>query len=51
MRGWVRGVILVVELRRSKSKTDNVRLSATLDEGEYAELARLGAELDLSAAG
>ena len=50
MRGWVRGVILVVELRRSNSKKDNVRLSATLDEGEYAKLARLGAELDLSAA-
>ena len=50
MRGWVRGVILVVELRRSKSRKDNVRLSATLDEGEYAKLARLGAELDLSAA-
>ena len=40
----------MVELRRSKSKKDNVRLSATLDDGEYAELARLGAELDLSAA-
>ena len=35
---------------KSKSKKHNVRLSATLDEDEYAELTRLGAELDLSAA-
>lgn len=35
---------------RTKSKKQNVRLSVTLDEGEYAELTRLGEELDLSAA-
>ena len=35
---------------RSKSKKHSVRLSVTLDEGEYAELTRLGTELDLSAA-
>jgi len=35
---------------RTKSKKHNIRLSVTLDEGEYAELARLGRELDLSAA-
>ena len=37
-------------LPRSKSKKHSVRLSVTLDQGEYAELTRLGAELDLSAA-
>ena len=35
---------------RTKSKKQNVRLSVTLDESEYAELTRLGEELDLSAA-
>ena len=35
---------------RAKSKKQNVRLSVTLDEGEYVELTRLGEELDLSAA-
>lgn len=35
---------------RSKSKKHSVRLSVTLDESEYAELTRLGIELDLSAA-
>ena len=35
---------------RSKSKNHSVRLSVTLDRGEYAELTRLGAELDLSGA-
>ena len=35
---------------RSKTKKHNVRLSVALDEGEYAELTLLGAELDLSAA-
>ena len=35
---------------RSKTKKHSVRLSVTLDKGEYAELTRLGAELDLSAA-
>ena len=35
---------------RTKSRKQNVRLSVTLDEGEYAELTRLGEELDLSAA-
>jgi 16S rRNA U516 pseudouridylate synthase RsuA-like enzyme len=35
---------------RSKSNKQNVRLSVTLDEGEYAELTRMGEELDLSAA-
>ena len=33
-----------------KSKKPNVRLPVTLDEAEYAELTRLGEELDLSAA-
>lgn len=33
-----------------KSKKHSVRLSVALDEGEYEELRRLGAELDLSAA-
>jgi len=37
-------------LSRTKSDRRNVRLSVTLDEGEYSELARLGARLDLSAA-
>lgn len=35
---------------RTKSKKQSVRLSVTLDESEYAELTRLGEELDLSAA-
>lgn len=35
---------------RPKSKKHSVRLTVTLNEGEYAELTRLGAELDLSAA-
>ncbi len=35
---------------RTKSKKNSVRLSVTLDEKEYAELSRIGAELDLSAA-
>lgn len=35
---------------RPKSKKHSVRLSVALDEGEYEELTRLGAELDLSAA-
>jgi len=35
---------------RSKSKKHSARLTVTLDEGEYAELTRLGDELDLSAA-
>lgn len=35
---------------RSKPKKRSVRLTVTLDEGEYTELTRLGAELDLSAA-
>lgn len=35
---------------RAKTKKQVVRLSVTLDEGEYAELTRLGEELDLSAA-
>lgn len=34
----------------SKTKLHNARLSVAFDEGEYAELTRLGAELDLSAA-
>lgn len=40
----------VIYLPRPKSKKQSVRLSVTLDEGEYAELTRLGGELDLSAA-
>jgi hypothetical protein len=40
----------VRDLPRPKSKKQSVRLSVTLDEGDYAELARLGSELDLSAA-
>lgn len=35
---------------RAKTKKQIVRLSVTLGEGEYAELTRLGEELDLSAA-
>jgi hypothetical protein len=35
---------------RAKSTRRNVRISVSLDEKEYAELARLAAELDLSAA-
>ena len=34
----------------TKSKKQNVCLSVTLDEGEYAELTRLSEEPDLSAA-
>jgi len=37
-------------LPRPKSKKRSVRLSVALDEAEYEELTRLGAELDLSAA-
>lgn len=40
----------VNRLSRSKSKKNSVRLSVTLDEGEYAALTRIGTELDLSAA-
>lgn len=36
---------------RGRSKKHSVRLSVTLDEEEYEELTRLGAKLDLSAAG
>jgi hypothetical protein len=36
-------------LNRTRSKK-GIRLSVTLDEKEYAELTRLGSELDLSAA-
>ena len=35
---------------RTKSKKHSVRLSVALAEDEYAELTRLGEELDLSAA-
>lgn len=37
-------------MARTKSKKNSVRLSVTLDEKEYAELSRIGAALDLSAA-
>ena len=37
-------------LPRPKNKKHSVRLSVTLNEGEYAELTRIGAALDLSAA-
>jgi hypothetical protein len=37
-------------LKRSKGQKNSVRLSVTLDEGEYAELSELAASLDLSAA-
>ncbi len=35
---------------RPRSKKHNVRLSVALDEAEYEELTRLGADLDLTAA-
>ena len=35
---------------RPRSKKHSVRLSVALDEAEYEELTRLGADLDLSAA-
>lgn len=37
-------------MARSKPKKQSVRLSVSLAEDEYAELTRLGKELDLSAA-
>lgn len=39
-----------VQLVRSKIGKKSVRISVTLDEGEYAELTRLAVGLDLSAA-
>ena len=39
-----------VQLLRSKIGKKSVRISVTLDEAEYAELTRLAAGLDLSAA-
>ena len=37
-------------LNRTKAQKNSVRLSVSLDEGEYAELSKLAAALDLSAA-
>ncbi|GAB4180975.1 MAG: hypothetical protein Tsb002_00460 [Wenzhouxiangellaceae bacterium] len=37
-------------MKRSKGQKNTVRLSVTLDEGEYAELSELAAYLDLSVA-
>jgi hypothetical protein len=37
-------------LKRLKGQKNSVRLSVTLDEGEYTELSKLAASLDLSAA-
>ncbi|MCB1670213.1 MAG: CopG family transcriptional regulator [Pseudomonadales bacterium] len=37
-------------MKRAKAEKRSVRLSVTLDEGEYAELSELAASLDLSAA-
>ena len=37
-------------MKRSKRQKNSVRLSVTLDEGEYSELSQLAASLDLSAA-
>lgn len=52
---WLNGVKLVqlrgeCPLGRTKGQKNGVRLSVTLDESEYAELGRLAASLDLSAA-
>jgi len=37
-------------LKHSKGQKNSVRLSVTLNEGEYSELSQLAASLDLSAA-
>ena len=37
-------------MSRNKAQKKQVRLSVSLDESEYAELSRLGEQLDLSAA-
>ena len=37
-------------LNRTKAQKNSVRLSVSLDEGDYAELSKLAATLDLSAA-
>lgn len=40
----------VIGLNRSKNPKSSVRLSVSLDQSEYAELSKLAASLDLSAA-